>query len=196
MLRLILTICAVMAAITAAACGGDGNDSSSPTPPTSVTRPASTATASVEQPTPASTTAPELTVAPGEPTRPPAANTPAPIATSTVRPAGSPTPPPPPPPPPVSTTLALTAASVRYSPVALSAPAGNVSINLNNTDAGISHNVHVFAGSSASGASLGATAIAAGPVQQTLDLGQLAPGAYFYRCDVHPSQMTGSLTVS
>jgi plastocyanin len=65
-----------------------------------------------------------------------------------------------------------------------------------NRDEGIPHNVHFFSGADASGEDLAATAIEAGAGGQTLALGDLAPGAYFYQCDVHPSQMTGTLTVS
>jgi hypothetical protein len=36
------------------------------------------------------------------------------------------------------------------------------------------------------------TQFCAGPCQQTLDL-NVAPGEYFFRCDVHPQQMTGTL---
>jgi plastocyanin len=85
---------------------------------------------------------------------------------------------------------------VAFSTGSLSAPAGMVTINFSNNDNGINHNVHVYAGANASGTSVGATAIAMGPTQQSLNLGALTPGSYFYRCDVHPSQMTGTLTVS
>jgi len=40
------------------------------------------------------------------------------------------------------------------------------------------------------------TEVTPGPVEQTLSLGQLAAGQYFYKCDVHPEAMSGMLTVS
>jgi plastocyanin len=90
----------------------------------------------------------------------------------------------------------LAASGVRFSTGSLSAPAGMVTISFSNNDDGISHNVHVYAGGNASSPTVGATATAVGPVQQTLNLGALAAGSYFYRCDVHPSQMSGTLTVA
>jgi plastocyanin len=92
--------------------------------------------------------------------------------------------------------LTLVAESVQFKQRSLSAPAGPVTIAFDNSDSGIPHNVHVFAGNDASGASLGSTDIQAGAVQQTLELRDLAPGSYFYQCDVHPSRMFGTLTVS
>jgi plastocyanin len=85
---------------------------------------------------------------------------------------------------------------VRFALPALSAPAGIVTIEFDNRDQGIRHNVHFFRGGDASGTSIGSTEIQAGAIQQTLALGELPAGAYFYQCDVHSSQMRGTLTVS
>jgi plastocyanin len=68
-----------------------------------------------------------------------------------------------------------------------------VTINFANNDNGIPHNVHVHAGPNASAATIGATQIASGPVMQTLNLGTLAAGAYFYRCEVHASEHDGDV---
>jgi mono/diheme cytochrome c family protein/plastocyanin len=70
-----------------------------------------------------------------------------------------------------------------------------ITIDFDNQDAGIDHNIHFFKGTDASGPSVAATDVAAGPVKQTLDLGTLAAGTYFYHCDVHPDAMQGTLTV-
>jgi plastocyanin len=92
--------------------------------------------------------------------------------------------------------LTVVAASVRFLQSSLTAPVGLVTITFDNRDEGISHNLHVFSGSDAFGAEIGSTEIRAGAVQQTLALGELAAGTYFYQCDVHPSRMMGTLTVS
>jgi plastocyanin len=97
--------------------------------------------------------------------------------------------------PAAGTTLTLIAASTLFDKEELQAPAGHVTIVLDNRDPGIPHNLQVFRGDNAQGDSLGMTEIANGPVQQTLEL-ELEPGAYFYQCDVHPTSMKGTLTVS
>jgi plastocyanin len=55
------------------------------------------------------------------------------------------------------------------------------------------HNIQFFG---PGGGSIGATAVATGPVQQTLSLGALAAGSYSFKCDVHPQQMNGTLVVA
>jgi plastocyanin len=92
--------------------------------------------------------------------------------------------------------ITLVASSVRFEQRSLAAPAGDVTIAFDNRDQGVSHNVHVFRGNDTSGDDIGSTEIEAGAIQQTLVLGDLAPGSYFYQCDVHPAQMMGTLTVS
>lgn len=92
--------------------------------------------------------------------------------------------------------LTLVASSIRFDTQSLRAPAGEVAIAFSNRDQGIAHNVHVFRGSDASGEDVASAQIQTGPSQQTLALGKLAPGSYFYHCDVHPDQMMGTLTVT
>ncbi|HET6614976.1 MAG TPA: plastocyanin/azurin family copper-binding protein [Dehalococcoidia bacterium] len=77
----------------------------------------------------------------------------------------------------------------------LTASAGAVTIEFDNRDAGVVHNLHVFKGTSAQGESVDATDIEVGPVQQTLEL-DLEAGDYYYQCDAHPTTMKGTLTVS
>ncbi len=92
-------------------------------------------------------------------------------------------------------TLTLVAKNILFDKATLTASAGDVTINVDNQDGGIPHNVHVFKGDSASGSSVGATPINTGPVKDTLKL-RLDAGSYFYQCDVHPTTMSGKLTVS
>jgi plastocyanin len=85
----------------------------------------------------------------------------------------------------------LVAQDTHFVPVSLAAPAGAVTIVLDNRDAGIAHNINVFSGNT----SIGATAPAVGPVTESLSLGTLAPGTYRFVCDVHPQAMHGVLVV-
>ena len=75
---------------------------------------------------------------------------------------------------------------------ALSAAAGPITIVFDNRDTSVAHNIHFFSNAG----SIGMTEVAAGPATGTLPLGTLAPGAYSYKCDVHPTTMTGVLTIS
>ena len=68
-----------------------------------------------------------------------------------------------------------------------------VDIFADNVDTGILHNFAVYADDSAQEL-LGGTEICPAPCQDTLTL-ELPPGIYFFRCDVHPRQMVGTLVV-
>jgi len=92
------------------------------------------------------------------------------------------------------TKLELVELNIAFDKTELTASPGAVTIHVNNKDGGIPHNLHVFKGTSASGESVGATTIEAGPGEQELKL-TLEAGAYFYQCDVHPPTMSGKLTV-
>jgi plastocyanin len=95
-----------------------------------------------------------------------------------------------------SATLQLAGVNSVFDPEALEAPAGMVTIEFDNQDGGIPHNLHVFEGDEADeDESVGSTDIEPGPVTQTLTL-DLEAGEYFYQCDVHPTTMTGTLTVT
>jgi plastocyanin len=73
----------------------------------------------------------------------------------------------------------------------------DVTITVSNTDTGISHNFAVYTSKDAAESgedALAATDICAGPCSDTVTL-NLSPGEYFFRCQVHPSQMNGTLIV-
>ncbi len=105
-------------------------------------------------------------------------------------------PPPPPPPtepaPPSGVTLTVVARDSLFATKSLSAAAGPVTIVFDNQDTAVAHNIHFFS----KAGSIGMTQVMTGPAPETLSLGTLAPGAYAYKCDVHPTTMTGVLTVS
>ena len=56
------------------------------------------------------------------------------------------------------------------------------------------HNIAIYTNPSASTV-LFRGATFAGSRTETYRVPPLPPGTYFYRCDVHPAQMTGTLTV-
>ncbi len=90
--------------------------------------------------------------------------------------------------------LVVVAKDITFSPEHLTAKAGPATVTLRNED-GTLHNIHVFKGDDASGQSLGATQPESGPSTSTLDV-TLEPGTYFYQCDIHPSQMQGTIKVT
>lgn len=119
---------------------------------------------------------------------------PVPQPTQPPAPAPTDTPPPPPPPPPAGGgTISISALNLMFDKSSLSATAGPVTITFNNQDTAVAHNIHFV---SASKQDLGMTDIDSDHITETLSLGTLAPGTYYYKCDVHPTTMTGVLTVS
>ncbi len=95
----------------------------------------------------------------------------------------------------VGATLSVAAKNTAFDKTALAAKSGSVSIEFDNQDAGVAHNFHLVSGGDASAASIGMTPITSGPDSETLTV-TLAAGRYLYHCDVHPTQMTGQLTVN
>jgi plastocyanin len=90
--------------------------------------------------------------------------------------------------------LTLTAPAVSFDPTCLVADAGNpFTIDFDNQDPANQHNLDVL--DKQGGTSLGSTDVATGPVKQTLDLNALDQGDYYFQCDVHPTQMFGTLAV-
>jgi plastocyanin len=73
-----------------------------------------------------------------------------------------------------------------------------VDVTFDNQDAGTPHNWALYtdrAAATSGEAPIAASEIASGPVVQHIVFDAPAPGTYFYRCDVHPTQMTGELVV-
>lgn len=100
--------------------------------------------------------------------------------------------------PGAATTLQITTPDdTKFDTDRLEAPAGaEITVNYLN-DSSIIHNIHFFAGTDANAASLGATDLVAGPgnTQSVTFTTPSQPGEYFFRCDVHPDQMKGTLVV-
>jgi len=85
--------------------------------------------------------------------------------------------------------VTLVADDLQWDTDCLGAPAGALTIEVDNRDDGENHNVHL---PDAPGSP--ATDLEQGPSQQALDV-DLRPGAYEFICDIHPN-MVGTLTVS
>ena len=94
------------------------------------------------------------------------------------------------------TVLQLTAQNLSFSPRTLTAPPNTqVTVRMNNQDAGVLHNVSVYTNSQATGRIFVSTDLFAGPGTKDYTFTTPAPGAYFFRCDVHPDTMTGTFNV-
>jgi plastocyanin/mono/diheme cytochrome c family protein len=92
--------------------------------------------------------------------------------------------------------LALTAQNVQFSPTTLTASAGQpFTIDFDNQDASVQHNVAIFEGSDATAPVAFRGDLVTGVDTVTYDVPALKAGTYFFHCDVHPT-MTGTLTVS
>ena len=84
-----------------------------------------------------------------------------------------------------------------FTPNTLTAPANtSVTVNYNN-NSNQPHNIQFFNGSDSSAPSLGATEVATGPnaLRSVTFTTPAQPGTYFFWCDVHTSQMAGTLQV-
>jgi plastocyanin len=99
-------------------------------------------------------------------------------------------------PAPAETTIELTAANIKFDKSTITVPAGKpVIISFTNQDAGIPHNFAVYTDSSAS-QSIFTGEIITGKASTTYTFtAPTARGTYFFRCDVHPTLMTGQFIV-
>jgi plastocyanin len=88
--------------------------------------------------------------------------------------------------------------TIQFDTAELTIPADtDVTITADNTDTGIPHNFAVYTSRDAADSgedALAATEICSGPCTGSATL-NLSAGEYFFRCDVHPAQMTGTLVV-
>ncbi|WP_143727269.1 cupredoxin domain-containing protein [Methanoculleus chikugoensis] len=93
-------------------------------------------------------------------------------------------------------TVDLSAENLAFDTSTITVPAGaNVTVNFDNMDDGIPHNVAVYTNASAAEEIFVGETIT-GPAQTTYTFtAPDEPGTYFFRCDVHPQQMTGDFIV-
>ncbi len=137
------------------------------------------------------TTAPPTTT-----TTPPPTTTTTPPPTTTTTPPPTTTTTPPPTTTPASVTINLVAQNIAFDKSTITVPAGaKVIVNFDNKDAQIPHNFSVYTNSSAT-TSIFVGTIITGPGTTTYTFtAPTTPGNYFFRCDVHPTIMTGTFIV-
>lgn len=85
-----------------------------------------------------------------------------------------------------------------FVPSTLNAPPATlITVRYTNNSA-LEHNINFFSGSDATAPSLGATERATGPnaPRSVTFTTPFTAGAYFFHCEVHPTNMTGTLQVS
>ncbi len=87
--------------------------------------------------------------------------------------------------------------SIKFEKTSITIDAGKkVTITVNNTDTGMRHNFALYktkADADADTNEIAKTDICPAPCKQTVDV-NLTAGDYFFHCDVHPTQMMGTLT--
>jgi plastocyanin len=76
----------------------------------------------------------------------------------------------------------------------VAAAGGSFTIDFDNEDVATQHNIAIFTNSSAT-QNLFRGQITTGPNKVTYDVKTLAAGTYYFHCDVHPTQMQGTLAV-
>ena len=90
--------------------------------------------------------------------------------------------------------IVISAKNIKFDKSQLVATAGTIKIEFDNNDTSVAHNFAVFKSASDTSKPLGATPITSGPDKQTLTI-TLTPGQYYFECQVHPTQMHGTLVV-
>ncbi len=97
------------------------------------------------------------------------------------------------------TSLKLVAKNTAFDTDCIGAPAGQgFKILFDNQDATVPHNVEVYSSASATtrvGGATSATDTITGVASVTYNVPGLQPGSYYFRCDVHPTVMFGTLVV-
>lgn len=96
-----------------------------------------------------------------------------------------------------SVTISLSAQNIKFNQSSISVPAGaQVTVKFNNMDNGVQHTFSVYSSSAATNAIFKGQAIT-GPSTTTYTFtAPSTPGTYYFRCDVHPTQMFGDFIVT
>jgi plastocyanin len=90
--------------------------------------------------------------------------------------------------------VTLAAANIAFEPTSLTVPAGvGFTLQFHNQDANTQHNVQIFDDPQFAGTPLFNGALVTGVRQTDYDVDPLEAGAYFFRCEVHPTTMTGEM---
>jgi plastocyanin len=96
-----------------------------------------------------------------------------------------------------SVTVNLTAKGLAFDKKTIEVPAGaEVIVNFDNQDSGIPHNLAVY-DTSAATTTIFKGEVITGPKTITYNFtAPTKPGTYFFRCDIHPTVMTGQFIVT
>jgi plastocyanin len=92
--------------------------------------------------------------------------------------------------------IELHAKNIAFEPTKLTATSASVTIHFVNDDPNTPHNVAVFDGSDASATAIVHSDLVIGPASADVAFTLPGPGTYFFHCDVHPAQMSGTITLS
>lgn len=96
---------------------------------------------------------------------------------------------------PNGTNISVTAKNIHFASTCLAAPAGKpFTITFANGDSGVPHNVAIYSSPAAS-KMLFRGQLVTGPKTVTYHVPALPAGAYYFRCDVHPTAMHGTFIV-
>ncbi len=94
------------------------------------------------------------------------------------------------------TTFTVTAMGMAFDTATITVPAGaHLTITFRNNDEGVFHNIAFYMSSAATTFIYkGARITGVSSITYTFDA-PTTPGMYFFRCDVHPTTMTGQFIV-
>ncbi|MGH3847487.1 MAG: cupredoxin domain-containing protein, partial [Pseudonocardiaceae bacterium] len=96
---------------------------------------------------------------------------------------------------PSGSSLQISAHDIKFDKSCLAAPANQAfTITFKNEDAGVPHDVAIYTNSSAT-TTLFKGAVVTGPTTTTYHVPALKAGTYYFRCDIHPTQMFGTFVV-
>jgi plastocyanin len=96
----------------------------------------------------------------------------------------------------VTLTAPVGAASKGFQPTSLKLEANRATtLTFDNQDPNVSHNVVIFKGKDANGETEFTGALTSGPSNTPYAVPGLPAGSYFFHCEVHPTTMTGTISV-
>lgn len=96
---------------------------------------------------------------------------------------------------PGPSAVEVTARGTAFAPTEVSVPPGpEVTVHFVNEDANLPHNISIFEGEDATGQRIFEGQLVTGPAEIDYTFAAPPPGSYFFHCDVHPTQMTGTIT--
>jgi plastocyanin len=94
-----------------------------------------------------------------------------------------------------TSAVAISAKNVAFSTKTLKLPASGTELDFSNQD-NQPHNIAIFPSASNLTTVLFRGTITQPGTTSKYEIGKLKPGTYYFHCDVHPQQMTGTVTVS